>query len=261
MLSYQHAYHAGNLADVHKHAALAWMLDYMGRKPKPLSYLESHAGRALYRLDASEAAKTGEAAQGVERVAGWFDTQHPYRRTLEATRAEHGARAYPGSPEIAARLLRACDAMHLAELHPQEHAALAAHLGDRAKVHRRDGIEMAVALTPPEPRRGLLLIDPSWEIKEDYRTIPQAIRRISKKWGVGTIVLWYPILRDRPHAPMLRALERDIADGVRHEVAFPPAREGHGMTGSGLFVVNPPFGFHEQAQWLSARFASLAPQP
>ncbi|WP_341211539.1 23S rRNA (adenine(2030)-N(6))-methyltransferase RlmJ [uncultured Limimaricola sp.] len=261
MLSYQHAYHAGNLADVHKHAALAWMIDYMGQKPKPLSYLESHAGRALYRLDAAEATKTGEAAQGIERVAGWFDASHPYHRVLEATRAEHGAHAYPGSPEIAARLLREGDLMHLAELHPQEHAALEAYLSDRAKVHRRDGIEMAVALTPPEPKRGLLLIDPSWEIKEDYRAIPQAIRRISKKWGVGTIVLWYPILRDLPHAPMLRALERDLPEGVRHEVAFPPAREGHGMTGSGLFVVNPPYGFHAQAQWLTGRFATLAPQP
>lgn len=260
MLSYQHAYHAGNLADVHKHALLAWMLAYLTRKPKPLSYIESHAGRALYRLDAAEATKTGEAAQGIARVAGWFAPDHPYARVLEATRAEHGPHAYPGSPEIAAQLLRADDRLHLAELHPQEHVALQAAMAGRAQVHRRDGIEMAVALTPPEPRRGVLLIDPSWEIKEDYRAIPQAMRRISKKWPVGTLVLWYPLLRDAPHAPMLRALERDIPDGVRHEVAFPPARAGHGMTGSGLFVVNPPYGFHAQAQWLSARFATLMPQ-
>lgn len=261
MLSYQHAYHAGNLADVHKHAALSWMLDYLRAKPKPLSYIESHAGRALYRLDAAEAEKTGEAAQGIAKVAGWFEAAHPYARVLAETRAAHGATAYPGSPEIAARLLRAEDRLHLAELHPQEHAALAAAMGARAKVHRRDGLEMAVALTPPEPRRGLLLIDPSWEIKEDYRQVPQAIRRVARKWPVGCIVLWYPILRDRPHAPMLRQLERDIPEGVRHEVAFPPARPGHGMTGSGLFVVNPPYGFHQQAQWLTARFATLAPQP
>ncbi|EYD72724.1 23S rRNA (adenine(2030)-N(6))-methyltransferase RlmJ [Limimaricola hongkongensis] len=260
MLSYQHAYHAGNLADVHKHAALAWMLGYMTRKPKPLSYIESHAGRALYRLDAAEAAKTGEAAQGILKVADWFEADHPYARILAETRAEHGPLAYPGSPEIAARSLRADDRMHLAELHPQEHAALQAGMGQRAKVHRRDGIEMAIAQTPPEPRRGLLLIDPSWEIKDEYRAIPQAVRRIAKRWPVGCIVLWYPILRDAPHAAMLRALERDLPEGVRHEVTFPPARAGHGMTGSGLFVVNPPYGFHAQAQWLSTRFATLAPQ-
>lgn len=261
MLSYQHGYHAGNLADVHKHAALAWMLGYLAAKPKPLSYLESHAGRALYRLDAAEAEKTGEAAQGILRVRDWFAPDHPYAQVIEAVRADHGAQAYPGSPEIAARLLRETDRIDLAELHPQEHAALATAMGDRARTHRRDGIEMAAALTPPEPRRGLLLIDPSWEIKEDYRAIPQAMRRIARKWPVGVIVLWYPILRDAPHAPMLRQLERDIPEGVRHEVAFPPARKGHGMTGSGLFVVNPPYGFHAQAQWLSDRFATLAPQP
>ncbi|SDE41524.1 23S rRNA (adenine(2030)-N(6))-methyltransferase RlmJ [Limimaricola pyoseonensis] len=257
MLSYQHAYHAGNLADVHKHALLAWMLDYLGRKPKALSYIESHAGRALYRLDAAEAAKTGEAAQGILRVADWFAADHPYARVLDATRAAHGATAYPGSPEIAARLLREGDRIDLAELHPQEHAALQAAMGDRARVHRRDGIEMAVALTPPEPRRGLLLIDPSWELKDEYLSIPKALKRIARKWPVGVIALWYPILRDRPHAPMLRALERDLPDAVRHEVTFPPAREGHGMTGSGLFVVNPPYGFHAEAEWLGARFAAL----
>src|SRR5690606_38671871 len=95
MLSYQHIYHAGNPADVHKHALLVWMLDYLARKDKPLSYIETHAGRALYRLDAAEALRTGEAAQGVERMADWFAPGHPYRRRLVEVRARYGAAAYP----------------------------------------------------------------------------------------------------------------------------------------------------------------------
>ncbi len=260
MLSYQHAYHAGNLADVHKHAALAWMLDYLAAKPKPLSYIETHAGRALYQLDAAEALKTGEAAQGIARAESWFAADHPYRRILDETRAAHGAKAYPGSPMIAARALRADDKMLLAELHPAEHAALQGAMGVRATVQRRDGIEMAIALTPPEPKRGLLLIDPSWEIKEDYRAIPQALRRIHRKWPVGILVLWYPILSEAPHRPMLEALAAAIPDALRHEVTFPPARKGHGMTGSGLFVVNPPYGFHKETTALTRAFATLAPQ-
>ncbi len=260
MLSYQHAYHAGNLADVHKHSLLAWMLAYLAAKPKPLSYIESHAGRALYDLETKEAAKTGEAAQGIARAESWFPTDHPYRRILDATRADHGPAAYPGSPMIAARSLRKDDRMHLAELHPAEHAALQAAMGVRAKVQKRDGIEMAQALTPPEPKRGLLLIDPSWELKDEYRSIPKALRGIARKWPVGVLVLWYPILRDRPHVPVLKDLSEALPDAVRHEVAFPPARQGHGMTGSGLFVVNPPYGFHKEAAALTDRFATLAPQ-
>ena len=98
MLSYQHIYHAGNLADVHKHSLLAWMLGYLTRKDKPLSYMETHAGRALYDLSDTPALKTGEAAQGIGRVRGWFDDAHPYAQVLDQITAEHGSDAYPGSP-------------------------------------------------------------------------------------------------------------------------------------------------------------------
>ena len=123
MLSYQHLFHAGNLADVQKHAALAWVLEYMTRKDKPLTYVETHGGRGLYDLTADEAVKTGEAAAGIEAVASWFEYT-PYGDVLAACRAENGETAYPGSPWIASRLLRGDDILHIAELHPQEHAAL-----------------------------------------------------------------------------------------------------------------------------------------
>ena len=124
MLSYQHAFHAGNLADLQKHAALAAMLDYLLRKDKPLSYVETHAGRGLYDLGSAEARKTGEAAQGILLDEAALAEDHPYRRALAAVRARHGPRAYPGSPLLAATLLRPGDRLHLAELHPQEHAGL-----------------------------------------------------------------------------------------------------------------------------------------
>jgi 23S rRNA (adenine2030-N6)-methyltransferase len=259
MLSYQHLYHAGNLADVHKHAALAWVLDYLTRKDKPLTYIETHAGRGVYDLRAEEALKTGEAAAGIALAEPLFPPEHPYRQRLDEARAALGPTAYPGSPLIAALGLRETDTIHLAELHPLE----CAYLKDAAKawgahVHQRDGFELALALTPPTPRRGLMLIDPSYEVKADYDAVPRHMAAIHRKWNVGILILWYPILRGAPHTPMLASLAAAFPDGLRDEVRFPPARDGHRMEGSGLFVVNPPFGLQDELQALTGRFARLS---
>lgn len=261
MLSYQHAYHAGNLADVHKHALLAVMLDYLARKDKPLSYIETHAGRGLYDLDSDAAAKTGEAAQGIdlaERLK-WFAPNHPYARALAAVRQTHGARAYPGSPLVAAGFLRPDDRAMVAELHPQEYAALAeALLPTQIHCRQTDGLALAMGVTPPEPRRGLMLIDPSYEVKSDYMALPKLIGDIHRKWNVGILALWYPILTDNRHREMLATLEAmTLPKALRHEVRFPPARPGHGMVGSGMFIVNTPFGLEDEAKRLSALFARL----
>ena len=259
MLSYQHIYHAGNAADVQKHALLAWMLDYLTGKDKPLTYIETHAGRGLYRLDAPEARKTGEAALGVRRLEDAFPEDHPYRRRLAEVRGWYGPDAYPGSPLLAALSLREDDRMHLAELHPQENAALKEVMAPfGARVVREDGFAMALALAPPTPRRGLVLIDPSYELKEDYAAIPRFVAAIRRKWNVGIVALWYPILTDSRHGPMLAALSGEASDALRHEVSFGPAREGHRMIGSGMFVVNPPYGLDAEAARLGGIFASLA---
>lgn len=258
MLSYQHLYHAGNLADVQKHALLAWMLDYLAQKDKPLTYIETHAGRGLYDLAAPEAVKTGEAAAGVARAEAAFPPDHPWRRRLVEVRAENGPNAYPGSPLVAALSLRGGDSLHLAELHPREHAALLANLGPwGAHIHRQDGFDMALTLTPPTPRRGLILIDPSYEVKEDYDRIPPILQKIARKWNVGILALWYPILTDAPHAPMLQALEAAFPGALRAEVRFPPARAGHRMVGSGMFVVNPPYGAAEEAARIAGYLKAL----
>ncbi len=263
MLSYQHLYHAGNMADVHKHGLLAWTLDYLLRKDKPLSYIETHSGRGLYDLSAPEALRTGEAARGIawaER-ARLFPEGHPYPRTLAQFRDRHGPDAYPGSPLIAAQMLRPGDSLHLAELHPGEYAILAQALTDHpgAACRRIDGLEMAQALCPPVPRRGLLLIDPSYELKDDYAALPAWIAQISRKWNVGIIMLWYPLLAQPRHEAMLTRLEaRHGPDALRHEIRFAPAREGHGMVGSGLFVVNPPWGLAQEAARLGAALEAAA---
>lgn len=259
MLSYQHGYHAGNLADVHKHALLAAMLEYLTQKDKPLSYLETHAGRGLYSLDAPEALKTGEAAQGILRVLDRFAPDHPYARVLADTRTRFGPRAYPGSPLIAAQMLRKADRQTLAELHPQENAALQAAVGPfGATILREDGLRMALARTPPTPRRGLMLIDPSYEVKDDYAALPRLIAAVHARWNVGVLVLWYPVLTSGAHHPMLFALEAaNLPKALRHEVRFLPAREGHGMVGSGMFIVNAPFGVKDEAARLDRLFAGV----
>lgn len=258
MLSYQHIYHAGNLADVHKHSLLAWMLAYLTRKDKPLSYIETHAGRGLYDLADPDATKTGEAAQGIERKSDFFSQYHPLAQVLDKVRQQHGPKAYAGSPLIAASLLRPDDRLYLAELHPGEYDALRHTMrGYPAKCYQRDGFELAHSLCPPSPRRGLMLIDPSYEIKSDYKDLPNHISQYAKAWNVGIIALWYPILKVSAHRGMLGVLEKKFPSALRHEVAFPPAREGHGMVGSGLFVVNPPFGLADEAARIARVFKTL----
>lgn len=258
MLSYQHSFHAGNLADVHKHAILAWALDYLTQKDKPISYIESHAGRGLYDLSDRDAQKTGEAAQGILKVSDWFDPQSPYLRALDGTRARHGDAAYPGSPMIAQSLLRPSDSLHLAELHPGEYTALRqAARATNTKIYQQDGLELAQSLAPPTPRRGLLLIDPPWEIKTDYQIMPGILTKLHRKWNVGILMLWYPLLTDGRHNAMIAALRQQFPDAIDHQVRFAPAREGHGMIGSGMFVINPPWGLDGVCADLSKRFAAL----
>ena len=262
MLSYQHLYHAGNLADVHKHSLLAWMLDYQTRKDKPLSYLETHAGRALYDLAAAEALKTGEATQGITRVLAthWFTETHPYRQIVKQIRETHGPQSYPGSPMLAAEMLRPTDRLHLAELHPQEYNALDFAMSPySAQCYAKDGYAMAQSLCPPTPRRGLMLIDPSYELKSDYQTLPVFLRQITRKWPVGVIVLWYPLLTSGAHKAMLAELEHSHREALRHEVGFPPARRGHKMIGSGMLVINPPYGLSDETMRLSRCFKKDTP--
>lgn len=254
MLSYQHGYHAGNAADVHKHALLARALAHLSAKDKPLTYIETHAGRGLYDLAGEQAIKTGEARAGILRLDRRFPADHPYAQVLAQLRAAHGASAYPGSPLIAHQMLRPMDRLWLAERHPAEHAALAALMPPRVQVRFEDGFTMAQSLTPPDPRRGLMLIDPSFETAQDYERMPGFIGQIARKWNVGVIALWYPILAQPRHGALTQALMRAHPSALRSEVRFPPARPGHGMVGSGMIWLNPPHVLQAEAAFLETLF-------
>jgi 23S rRNA (adenine2030-N6)-methyltransferase len=237
MLSYQHAYHAGNAADLHKHGVLAELLVRLTAKPRPITYMETHAGRGLYDLAAPEARKTAEADRGINRVAP--DPASPYGRALAEARRRHGPSAYPGSPLIARTLLRPEDAIVLMELHPAEHAALRHVLaGPGVAIHRRDGFEGVLALSPPTPRRGLVLVDPSYERKDEYAEAAAFVRSLVTRWPEAVVLVWYPILAAGRH----RLLREGLAPLAP---AFDEAKivgASEGMTGSGLALVNPPWG-------------------
>jgi 23S rRNA (adenine2030-N6)-methyltransferase len=252
MLSYQHAYHAGGPADLHKHLVLAELLARLVAKPRALSYVETHAGRGLYDLAGAEANRTGEAAAGIARLAP--DPAAPFGRALAATRARHGPAAYPGSPLIARELLRPVDRMTLMELHPAEHAALRQAMpGPHVSIHRRDGYEGALAMAPFAPRKGLLLVDPSYELKPDYTRTAEFVLRLAAKWPQATVMVWYPLLAAGRHRTLLEGLRplRPLVD----EAAFVPGTELRAI-GSGLALVNPPFG---SAALLRAARAAAAP--
>jgi len=231
MLSYQHGYHAGGPADVHKHRALAAVLSLLTRKTRPLTYMETHAGRGIYDLTGMQANKTGEWRAGIGKATR---DDHPYWTALDLVRAHFGVQVYPGSPLIAQALLRDQDRCVLMELHPAEHAALVEAID--AEVHRRDGFEGVLALVPPEPRRGLVLIDPSYEVKTEYAATVDFVRALLVKWPAAVVMVWYPVLPDARHRPMLDAL-----GGLVSEVSFPP-HKGRGMQGSGVVILNAPHG-------------------
>jgi 23S rRNA (adenine2030-N6)-methyltransferase len=253
MLSYQHSYHAGGPADVHKHACLAVLLAALTAKPRPLTYIESHAGRGLYDLAAPEAVKTGEAWAGVGAALanGALPADHPWVAAVAAARAGHGAAAYPGSPTIARRLLRPDDRLHLMELHPREHAALRLNLGGPGvHIHRRDGYEGVPALLPPIPRRGLVLIDPSYEIKTEYAAAADLALTVHRRWPEAVVLLWYPVLEAGRHGELLHRLHGAAGPVWRDEVTLKGS--GLRMQGSGLVCLNPPFGAEERLRGTSS---------
>ena len=242
MLSYQHGYHAGGPADLHKHVALAGLLALLTRKARPVTYMESHAGRGLYDLQGEQASKTGEWRAGIGAA---IPADAPFRQALDTIRAQHGPHAYPGSPAIARALLRPTDRLILMELHPAEHAALTANIPD-AEIHRRDGCEGLLALAPPKPRKGLALIDPSYERKEEYAETAAFALALARKWPDATILVWYPLLPAARHVGMVGHLRASAPATLLGETTFPPhGGRRTGMTGSGLALLNPPHGARE----------------
>jgi 23S rRNA (adenine2030-N6)-methyltransferase len=251
VLSYQHAYHAGNAADCHKHLALVLLLRRLQQKETPLCFVDSHAGRGLYDLASAEARKTNDAAGGIRRLAEAPDPPAPVRDYLDLVRAHNGPdelRYYPGSAVLAQQLLRDDDRAILLELHPQEFHALRVAIGrdPRVYVHERDCQEGLSALLPPKApiRRGLVLIDPSYEVKEEYETSVTLLGRALERFGTGVFLLWYPLLAEERHLRLKRLLEElGPPKTLISEYRFSDKLVG--LQGSGLAIVNAPWQIDE----------------
>lgn len=260
MLSYRHGFHAGNAGDVLKHAALAAALSLLTRKDRPLCYLESHAGAGRYDLAAARAQKTGEYRAGIGRLWDRADAPAALAPYLQAVRAENPdgvLRRYPGSPAVAATLLRPDDRLVLMELNANDGEALRAafHHDHRVAVHRRDGYEGLVALVPPRERRGLALVDPSYEVESDYDDVVTAVAAAHARWPGGGYAIWYPLLE----GGRAKRLERALAGtGLRRILCSElrvDRRDGPGMKGAGMLWVNPPYtldvALRDLLPWLS----------
>jgi len=251
VLSYQHAYHAGNAADCHKHLVLVMLLKRLQEKATPLCYFDSHAGRGLYDLESAEARKTKDAAGGILRLAASPDPPAPVREYLDLVRSHNGPdelRYYPGSAVLAQQLLRDDDRAILLELHPQEVDALKVAIGrdPRVGVHDRDCEEGLPALLPPRApiRRGVVLIDPSYEVKDEYETGVSLLGRALERFGTGVYLLWYPLLAEQRHQRLLRLLE-ELAPPKTLITEYRFSDTAVGLQGSGLALVNAPWRIDE----------------
>ena len=254
MLSYRHGFHAGNHADVLKHIALVALLRMLMRKDKPIVVVDTHAGAGMYSLEQGFATRNAEFRDGIGRLWERNDLPEPvadYLDQVRAVNADGVLRRYPGSPRIALGVLRPQDRLRLFELHSTEGPILArefAQDGRRVTVTAGDGFAGLKAVLPPHSRRGLVLIDPSYELETDYRAVVTALRDGMQRFATGTYVVWYPLLqrRDSIHLPdaLRRAAGVDWVDVALQVKA--PSPEGRGLHGSGLFVVNPPWKFSEQ---------------
>jgi 23S rRNA (adenine2030-N6)-methyltransferase len=246
MLSYRHAFHAGGAADVHKHAVLALLLDHLSQQAKPFTVLDIYAGRGVYGLNSPEAQKRREFEHGIAKVLTAPTPPAEARRYLASVAAvnEAGLTRYPGSPQIVRDALREGDQFIANELHPADHDALARWAANDARihVHKRDALEALVGLTPPKIRRGLVLIDPAYEVKSDYDAVPEALGKAFAKWQQAIYAMWYPVLPEARHVPMReRVLELTDAEILQTQFELGRKREYEGMQASGLWIVNPPW--------------------
>jgi 23S rRNA (adenine2030-N6)-methyltransferase len=263
MLSYRHAFHAGNHADVLKHFVLIQLLRYLGQKDTPCMYIDTHAGAGVYALDTGYAAKNVEYETGISRL--WSRKDLPpalaeYVGLVKEMNPSGKMRYYPGSPYCADRILRDQDRIRLFELHPSDCRVLEenfrkreAHLaeqgrrttvrGKRVMIQRDDGFEALKALLPPPSRRALVLMDPPYENKDDYRRVKETLGDALGRFSTGCYAVWYPLLQRMESRQLPEKLKRLPGQdwlNVTLSVSA-PSPDGFGLHSSGMFVINPPW--------------------
>ena len=268
MLSYRHAYHAGNHADVLKHLILLQIALYMGEKPAPFWIIDTHAGAGRYALDSAHASKLAEWRDGVGRL--WNATSLPpaavdYLDFVKMLNPHGQLQHYPGSPWLARQLLRESDRLRLYELHSSDSKLLQECFrgaGRQVTITEGDGFTGLKAILPPPPRRALVLIDPSYETRADYGGVIKALLEAMKRFPTGTYALWYPML--------LKPESRQLPDRLKRlgaanwlnatlEVKAPP-HDGFGMYGSGMFIINPPWTLEKTLHETLPALATLLAQ-
>lgn len=253
MLSYRHTFHAGNFADVLKHATLCLLLEALNRKDKPYFILDTHAGAGRYSLTTPAAQKNREHDDGIARILVQpnppADLSGYLQRVRHAQPPGAALRHYPGSPLLARGLLRPGDRLALAELHPADYPLLRTlFAGDpQTEVHHEDGYALAKALLPPRERRGLVLFDPAFERKDEETLLLNALKGAHRRWATGIFAIWLPILSHATHANLLRrVIATGITDILCAELIIAPESPRLGMCGTAMLIVNPPWQLDEQ---------------
>lgn len=270
MLSYRHVFHAGNHADVLKHSVLLAVLDYFNQKDKPYWLIDTHAGAGGYRLDAGRATTHAEYADGIGRLWNRTDLPPLLARYVEAVRVDNPdgrIKRYPGSPLLALRAMRPADKLRLFELHPADVKLLAQNITGaapdaqkRVAIKQEDGFTGMKALLPPPSRRGLVLIDPAYEDKRDYLQVVTAIKEGLQRFATGTFMVWYPLLQKNESITLAGKLKKLAPEWLNATLTVqPPAADGMGMHGSGVFLVNPPWtltaALKDTLPWLAETLA------
>jgi 23S rRNA (adenine2030-N6)-methyltransferase len=262
MLSYLHGYHAGNHADVLKHTVLTALLARLVAKDKPLRYVDTHAGAGGYDLRAPAAQRNREHEGGVGKLWDATDAPSAVSRWLALARGFNGNGAlkrYPGSPWLARESLRPIDDLFLFELHPAEHRALkrACASDRRVKVLREDGLAACIGLVPPPSKRALVFVDPSYELRDEHRSVVDALGKLHARFATGVLAIWYPVIERRWVERYERALRSAVGAVSTYELSVARERREGGLVGSGLFVVNAPWQLDDELgealPWLAQR--------
>ena len=248
MLSYRHAFHAGNHADVLKHYVLGLVLSYMNQKDKPYWYIDTHAGAGLYSLTKGYATQNAEFEHGIAKLMSADNLPKPLADFVAQIKRfnTNSLELYPGSPMVAQDFLRADDKMRLFELHPSDCKLLIENFtgqGKQVKIEMQNGFAGIKSCLPPPPRRAAVLVDPPYEDKQDYEYVVNMIKDCLTRFPTGTYLVWYPILQRPEPSEMIEDLMRlDLPNWLHVTLSIhAPSPEGFGMNGSGLFIVNPPW--------------------
>ena len=249
-MNYRHAFHAGNHTEVFKHAALIALVDRLQAKPGPIMVLDTHAGLGLYDLASPEASRTGEAASGVCAVLGRL-ARHAGRYG-ERVEPYVVSGTYPGSPALVADMLRPCDRLVACELHPADAVVLRGNFAadDRVTVHMRDGYESMTALVPPSERRGLVFVDPPYEDPGEADRLGRRLAASVRKWPTGVFMAWYPVKRQGVREAILEALAEPWVPSCLYAEFHRFEPDGSRLAGSGLVLLNAPWGFDETLRML-----------